>query len=270
MGLLAVVVVFVVVVPPILSLQFQTKIEALRKIVIATQTSSLPDQNAIPEMMKAFALRNGGTAGGPPTVSMSQSDQMRSGPDATFFELEATQLSGTRDPGFVWEATAIMAAVLPMRVVDSHVGGKGWLEVRIAGAIPVASERGSDADKGEIIRFLAELAWNPDGILNATGLRWRQIDPRTIEVSIDTTDGVVAVRQTFDADGDIVAIETDDRPYQVDRTAVPTRWVGRFWDYAQFGRYRLPRRGEVAWVLPRGEFVYFRGIVTAFGPTAQP
>ncbi len=260
------VVLVAVCVPLLLSSQFKAKIEALRKMVSAAQMSTPPDQNAIPDIMRTFAARNGATLGGSPTVLAHQSDQMKSAPGQPFFALEATQLSGTRDPGFVWEATAAMAAVVPMRVVDSYTG-KGWLEVRLAGSIPVATASGPDADKGEIMRFLAELAWNPDAILNAPALRWRQIDTRTVEVSIDTAGGIVAVRQLLDAHGDIVAIEADDRPYLVNGKSVPMRWVGRFWDYALFGAYRLPRHAEVAWVLPEGEFVYFRGTITSFGTT---
>ena len=70
---------------------------------------------------------------------------MTTGRDKPFFPVDAIQLFGTRDPGFVWEATATMAWVVPIRVVDAYAG-KGWLEVRIAGTIPVASATGADSD----------------------------------------------------------------------------------------------------------------------------
>ena len=262
-GLLAVALVAIAV-PLVMSNQFVAKIEAWRKILIAAQTSAPPDQDTIPEIMRAFALRNGATLGGPATVLAHQSVEMKTGQDQPFIPVAATQLFGTRDPGFVWETTAIMARVVPVRVVDAQAGGKGWLEVRIGGAIPMANATGPDSDKGEMIRFLSELAWNPDAILNAAALKWRQIDERTVEVSIETAGGIAAVRHLFDANGDIVGIEADDRPYLVDGKTVPVRWVGRFRDYANFGPYRLPTRGEVAWELPEGEFVYFRGAITSF------
>lgn len=262
-GLLALALVAIAV-PLVLSSQFVAKIQAWREIVIAAQTSAPPDQDTIPEIMRAFALRNGATLGGPTTVLAHQRAEMRTSTEQPFFAIEATQLSGTRDPGFVWEATATMARVVPVRVVDAHAGGKGWLEVRILGAIPMANATGPDSDKGEMMRFLSELAWNPDAILNAAALKWRQIDERTMEVSIQTAGGIAAVRHLFDANGDIVGIEADDRPYLVDGKTVPVRWVGRFRDYANFGPYRLPRYGEVAWELPEGEFVYFRGTIASF------
>jgi hypothetical protein len=264
-GLLAVAIIAVAV-RFFLSSQFVAKIEAWRRMVSAAQTSAPPDQDTIPDIMRAFALRNGATVGGPTVVLAQQTAEMKTGLDQPFIAVKATQLSGTRDPGFVWEATATMMLVVPVRVVDAHAAGKGWLEVRIAGAIPMAKATGPDSDKGEVMRFLSELAWNPDAILNAGALKWRQIDERTVEVSIETSAGLAAVRQLFDENGDIVGIEADDRPYLVDGMPVPTRWVGRFRDYVIFGAYRLPSSGEVAWELPEGEFVYYRGTITDFGP----
>ncbi|UJW85691.1 DUF6544 family protein [Devosia sp. SL43] len=262
-GLLALALVAIAVLL-IMSNQFVAKIEALRKIVVAAQTSPPPEENTIPEIIRTFAVRNGATLGGPATVISQQQDEMTSGPGQPYFALQATQLSGTRKPGFVWEATATMALVVPIRVVDALAADDGLLEVRIAGAIPMVNAAGPDSDKGEMMRFLSELAWNPDAILNVAALKWRQIDERTVEVSIETAGGIAAVRHLFDANGDIVGIEADDRPYLLDGKTVPMRWIGRFRDYTQFGSYRVPRHGEVAWVLPEGEFVYFRGTITSF------
>ena len=99
---------------------------------------------------------------------------------------------------------------------------------------------GPDSDKGEMMRFLAELPWNPDAILNASALKWRQIDARTVEVSIQTAGGLAAVRHLFDENGDIAGIIADDRPYLIDGRTVPMQWIGRFRDYADFSE-RLPR-----------------------------
>jgi len=246
-----------------MSSQFAGKIEARRKLLAAAQTSLPPDQNRIPQIMRSFALRNGATLGGPATVRAHQSAEMRAGESQPFFFLDATQLFGTRDPGFVWEATATMAMVVPVRIVDAYAGGEGWLEVRIAGAIPLVSATGPESDKGEMMRFLAELAWNPEAILNAPALKWRQIDARTVEVSTETAGGTATVRHLFDDNGDIVGIEADDRPYLLNGKTIPMRWIGRFRDYAKVGRYRLPSFGEIAWVLPEGEFIYWRGTVTS-------
>jgi hypothetical protein len=250
----------------ILSTRFKAKIEARRRIVVAEQISVPPRQYAIPEIVRAFAERSGGKLGGPKVVLAHQRAEMRLAPNQKFFPIEASQLSGTRDPGFVWEATARIAGIVPMRVIDSYAAGRGWLGVRIAGAIPMANATGPENDKGEMMRFLAEMAWNPDAIVNMSALHWREIDDRTVDVLAATKGGTATVRLLFDADGDLEGIEADDRPYLVGGKSLPMRWIGRFRDYADFGSYRLPSYGEVAWVLPEGEFVYWRGTIIDFGP----
>ncbi len=240
----------------VLSGQFASKINDLGRRLVASQSASSPDVALIPPIMREFALRNGEHVGGPTVVSMTQNAEMRLQVDQPFFRLDASQLSGTRQPAFVWQAKGMMSAIVPLQVVDAYVEGVGGLEVRIAGSIPVASSIGPETDKGEAMRFLAELPWNPDAILNATGLIWRQVDETAVEVSMQTGGGVARVLLHFDERGDVTAIEAADRPRAGD---TPAPWVGRFSDYAQVGLYRFPGHGEVAWDLPDGEFVYWRG-----------
>lgn len=242
-----------------LAWSFAGKIENARRRLVASQVSALPDQELIPAIVKAFASRAGGRADGPNVVRVVQNAEMKLQADQPFFHIDATQLSGTRDPGFVWDAKGTMAGVIPLRVVDSYVDGRGWLEARIAGSIAVASAAGPAVSKGEAMRFLAEFTWNPDSLLNAAGLTWRQLDGHTVEATMLTDSGPATVRLVFDAAGDIVGIEADDRPMGTDNGSPPTKWIGRFREYVSLGQYRVPRFGEVAWVLPAGEFVYWRG-----------
>lgn len=113
---------------------------------------------------------------------------------------------------------------------------------------------------------MAELPWNPDAMLNAPGLTWREIDAQTVEVALQTEGGSAHVRLGFDAAGDVVMVEASDRARAVGDQYIPTRWIGRFRDYARFGTYRLPSFGEIAWDLPEGEFVYWRGEIVSAVP----
>jgi hypothetical protein len=243
----------------VLASGFARKIEDARRRLIASQVSMAPDQSLIPALVRTFALRAGGKVDGPTVVRVVQKAEMKLQPDQPFFPIDATQLSATRDPGFVWEARGTMAGVVPLRVVDSYVAGKGWLEACLLGAIPVANATGAMVSKGEAMRFLAEFTWNPDSLVNAAGLTWRQVGDGVVEVSILTEGGIATVRLLFDAGGDMVSIEADDRPMGTGEASLPTRWVGRFREYINLDGYRVPRFGEVAWVLPAGEFVYWRG-----------
>lgn len=134
---LAVVLVAVVAAQLILSEQFAAKINDLGRRLLLGQASKTPDVSLIPPMMRAFAIRNGGQVGGPSAVTMVQNAEMRLAGDQSFFKLEASQVSGTRQPGFVWQAKGMMNTIVPLHVVDAYVENVGELEVRIAGSIPV-------------------------------------------------------------------------------------------------------------------------------------
>lgn len=250
----------------VLSSQFGLKVSALGNQLVSSQRTAGTGPLPIPPVMRAFAMRNGGQVGGPLVVQMIQDAEMRLKMEQPFFSLNASQLSGTREPGFVWQAKGTMNSVMPLQVIDSYVDGTGALEVRIVGSIPVASSMGGETDRGEAMRFLAELPWNPDAILNARGLTWRVIDEESVEVSLETSNGVARVTLQLDEAGDIIAIEAAERPRAGD---TPARWIGRFSNYAQVGAYRFPRHGEIAWDLPQGEFIYWRGDILRIAASAS-
>jgi hypothetical protein len=72
------------------------------------------------------------------------------------------------------------------------------------------------------MRFLAELAWNPDALINTAGLIWHQIDPLSVDVSTSTSGGTASVRLFFDTAGDIIGIRAADRPRKVSKNNVAT------------------------------------------------
>lgn len=50
---------------------------------------------------------------------------------------------------------------------------------------------------------------NPDAILNAAALIWRQIDETSVEVSMQTTGGIARVGLSLDQHGDVVGIAAE-------------------------------------------------------------
>jgi hypothetical protein len=239
----------------VLSNQFGSKIDGLSRRLTAGQLNGAASPQP-PANIRAYALRNGGRVGGPSTVAMVQAAEMRLAPGQPFFSLHASQISGTRTPGFVWQASGRMSGLIPLRILDSYVDGIGLLEVRIGGSAPIASSTGKETAKGEAMRFLAELPWNPDAILNAGILMWREIDSLAVAVSMNTVGGLAEITLRLNQAGDVIAVDAEARPRAGD---TPARWVGRFGDYVRVGSYRFPRHGEIAWDLPEGEFIYWRG-----------
>jgi hypothetical protein len=146
------------------------------------------------------------------------------------------------------------------RVLDCYVDGEGLLEACLFGSLRLARAAGPQTDKGELMRYLAELAWAPHAMLHNPRLSWREVDATTVEVSAASPAGPARVRLIFE-NGDIIRVEADDRPRAVGRRAVPTRWQARCCDYRQKDGYCIPTRAAVSWLLEDGPFEYWRGWV---------
>lgn len=246
---------------------FEDRIERLHKAVAVAQKTG-PSTPDLPAMVRDFAMRNGGSPGGPGFIDIRQRASLYSAPGQAGLSLVAQQWTGTRVPGFVWRAEGAMM-MMPVVAVDSYVSGEGLLEARVLGTVPVASAIGPDVDRGELMRYLAELPFSPDAILNASGLAWRQVDASHVEVSAISAGSPATVRFTFDEAGDIVEAWAADRPMLVDGRSVPAPWRGTFSDYARFGAYRIPSRSAVGWELPDGLFTYWTGEIVGYGPAPE-
>lgn len=218
---------------------------------------------ALPAVVRSFARRSVRGGSVPATVHLRQRAEMRANPGAPWQRHTAEQIIGVHEPGFVWLARVRLAPLLSAHILDAYVDGKGLIEVRLFGSLPVARMTGPQIGRGELMRYLAELAWAPHAILHNRRLRWREISATAVEVSADSTDGPARVRLVFEG-GDLVHIEADDRPRAVDGDMVPTGWLGRFFDYREIGGCRIPTRAEVSWLPAAGPFVCWRGELTAF------
>src|ERR1700751_6367512 len=89
-----------------------------------------------------------------------------------------------------------------------------------------------EVSRGELMRYLAELIWAPQAMLQNPQLSWREINATTVEVSAASANGLARVRLIFE-DGDIARIEADDRPRAAGRRIVPTRWRGSCSDHRE-------------------------------------
>lgn len=240
--------------------QFEASIDDLRRQTMATPAGMVSPE--LPPLVRAYALRAGGTAaGGPTAIHLRHRARLTTVAGRPPMPLEADQWLATGYANFVWLADGSMSGI-PVRVLDSFVDRAGRLEARLVGILPVAVGRGPDFDRGELQRYLSELPVHPDAILNNAELTWRQLDDATVEVG----SGSASVRFSFDAGGDITAMAADDRPMTVGNRTVPTPWRGIYGAYKQFGRYRIPSYGEVGWVLPEGLATYWRGEIISYEP----
>jgi len=66
----------------------------------------------------------------------------------------------------------------------------------------------------------------------------------------------------FDPEGLISTVRSSARYRTVNGALVATPWQGRFWAYELRNGMRIPLEGEVAWLLPEGPLLYWRGRIT--------
>ena len=212
----------------------------------------------LPVEVFVLAARLGARAdGNSGYVTFKQTGQMWQAPGAKPMAFSATQTIRLDAPGFLWRASfggLIMVA-------DYFVGNNGGMEVRALSAVPLTSIVGSAvANKGEIMRYLAELPLSPDALLFNKELDWTVIDSKTLKVASGAADSRGEVTLYLDDNGLISRMRAASRPYaEKDGRSSEHPWIGRFWDYQTVGERTIPIQAEVAWELETGEFVYWRG-----------
>jgi hypothetical protein len=199
----------------------------------------------------------------PSIVWLRQTGEMRPAPNAPWRPFTAEQVINIRHPGFAWLARMQVMPLLSADILDCYVDGEGLLEARLCGLWPLARLAGPEVSKGELMRYLAELAWAPHAMLYNPQLSWRVIDAATVEVSARSAHGPARVRLAFE-NGDIARMEAYDRPRAIGRRIVPTRWRGWCSGYREIGGCRVPTQAGVSWLLDGEPFEYWHGKITAF------
>jgi hypothetical protein len=196
-------------------------------------------------------------------VSLTQVGAMRDAPSDRDMKFKARQTIDLLRPEFEWRARTGPFGC--MTVTDALKQGQPKLDVHIFGLIRViSSSRSQQLVKGEIMRYLAELAWAPDAILQNRHLTWRVIDSRKLCVACTVGAVRSEVEFTLDAEGRIASVFTPDRPRKEGASFVERPWRGRFFDYRRHEGRWLPFAGEVGWILQEREFVAWRGRLTGW------
>jgi hypothetical protein len=196
-------------------------------------------------------------------VTLTQSGTMRDQPTARAARFSARQTINLRRPEFEWRAS--IGPLGCISVVDVLKCEGADLEVRLFHALRIARMKGGAAlAKGEVMRYLAELAWAPDAILANPSLSWSVIDNQTLRVSAGLEGARGEIELRLDESGRIGSIVAEDRPRKEGTGFVERPWRGRFFDYKKHQERWLPFEGEVGWILDGETFVAWRGKILSW------
>ena len=192
-------------------------------------------------------------------VKLTQTGRIKRKLDTeSWMSFTATQTISTRECEFDWRARAGPLGMVSAR--DALKNGEGLFDIMALGFIPIArAEHSSALMRGELMRYLAELAWAPDAILFNTALRWREDGPDRLAVSTSSGEIGAEVLLSLDSDGRIAGGFAPDRPRSATAPYLPTPWRGRFSDYRCHYNRWLPFAGEVAWEIDGKEACYWQG-----------
>ncbi|MGO8909009.1 MAG: DUF6544 family protein [Bradyrhizobium sp.] len=264
LGLGGVALVAVAVVAAVARRAFHERIETLKQSLEQAPTA-LEERNDLPPEVLALARKLGVPKGEcSRLVRLTQSGEMWLKPHSKPLAFTAQQIIAVAEVGFLWRARFRLAGV-SMQIIDYLVGGEGGLQGRLLDVFPVVSMTGGEAMfRGEAMRYLGELMWNPEAILFNKALDWRVINARTLAVA--TGDGArrCEVRLLLNETEDMIGMEATDRPRQVGRGVTDCPWFGRGGDYEMIAGRRIPTRAEVGWIIDGAEFIYWRGRIESW------
>lgn len=134
------------------------------------------DIGRLPPAVRDLAHGLGARGGEGGSVQLSQIGRMRQDESVPWMKFRARQIISTTSCAFEWRARTGPAGMVTVR--DALVAGEGALDVRALGVIPIAHLASTPAiTRGELMRYLAELALAPDIILCNAELAWRSDGP---------------------------------------------------------------------------------------------
>ncbi len=195
-------------------------------------------------------------------VTLTQSGDMRLGKGTRRSRFRARQTIDVCQTSFAWRAS--FGPFGAVSVCDAYSEGAGSLDVHLFGLLRLAHMDGPAFAKGEIMRYLAEIAWAPDAILLNSTLIWSAIDNRTLSVAAGSGAGYGSVRIDLDEEGRIGAIFAPDRPFADGKIIEERPWSGRFFDYRKHAGRWLPFGAEVGWTIDGKVANYWRGAMTSW------
>ncbi len=236
---------------------FLDQLDALNQDLADAQVPVPVARTDLPPEVAALAARLGARADRPSRhVDFGQTGTMWMKPGGPPQRFTARQRIGTSNSGFVWRAQ--IGRIGQIVVVDSFVAGHGMLEARLFGIARVARLAGTASiNQGELLRYLAELPLNPDGILFDHALEWTVADAHTIKVATGRDNARAEISFGLDRDGLIATASAASRAYDTGGKRYP--WNGRFWNYQRVCERLLPIQAEVAWDVDGAVFTYWRG-----------
>lgn len=222
------------------------------------------DLRDLPELMQHY-LRKSIPTRYPYIHSMrlKQEGTFATAPGAAWMPFVADQYFTVDPPGLIWSAKVYLQKPLAwIRVRDKYLSGAGNMYIRPWSAVTIGDDSGDKIDNGAFIRWMGEAFWFPTSVLSLPGTTWETLDEKRVKITMTDQAITASLILHFDENGDICYFESNDR-YMGNDAVTPTHWFARVHRYATFDGVRIPSQIDVGWTLDSGEYIYWRGTITA-------
>lgn len=186
--------------------------------------------------------------------------RFRMGPGRRWMACEAWQYNTA------WPVARIYRLVLRPRGLpalvglDTYSGGRGRMQGRLAGLVPVAGGSGREFDLGELVTWLNDALLVAPSMLLPPAAEWSPIDERSFQVSLTDGPNTVTATVSVDRHGRLVDFSSRDRWYAAaGGPPVRAEWHTPVRGWATANGRALPVNGAAVWHLDGGPFAYAEG-----------
>ena len=228
-------------------------------IVTAPAVVTEGDLAALPEPVQRW-LRWAQVVGKeyPATVRLQQEGRFRQAEGESWMPFTAEEYFTTEPPAFVWKTRMQMFPLISIVGRDRFAGGKGSIEMRLLGSVPVADASGPRMDQGALLRYLNETMWFPAAALSPY-ITWEGVDANSATATMSYAEVTASATFVFDARGrpvDMIAERQD-----LARGELET-WSTPMLAYDEFQGVRVPSEGVGLWKYESGDFPYIELRIT--------
>jgi hypothetical protein len=195
------------------------------------------------------------------TVRLRQKGLFRMKEGQRWLTFTAEQYFATDPPAFLWEAQIRFLPLLSVSVIDMFADGHGKLQAKLLSHFKVADASGPEVDQGELLRYLAEVAWFPTAFVSPY-LEWESINARTAKVTLRLSSISVSALLHFDDTFQLCGLTAQRQAVEKGGRFRLREWSGQYSQYRPMGGIVIPARASVRWRIESGDFEYFRGEIT--------
>ena len=215
-------------------------------------------------------LRRTGVVGRevPAAVRVLQKGQIRTRAGGRWLRFTAEEDYTLDPPGFVWNASLLLAGVRAGRATDSFVDGRGRMRVKLFGVATVVDASGDEMDQGSLMRWLNETMWFP-AVWATEAISWEPVNDNAAIGTVAVGGLTARAEFHFDDDGRLIDFRAD-RFRSVGSSFEMTPWSTPLVEHRDFHGVEVPSFGSAVWTLDHDTFEYIRirAIDVSYSPQA--